>query len=153
MATQPGLYQTPSAPPNWLSRNWKWLVPVATLSLILFVAAFVTGILLIVETSFQHSDCYVQALARARADSQVVDKIGQPIVAGWLSSGNINISGPSGHADIAIPISGPKGKGTLYLVAKKSAGQWNFDRLEVEVEGETARIGLLKAEAPAASEN
>jgi hypothetical protein len=143
MATPPALYQTPAASPNWMSRNWKWLVPVAILGFIVLAAAFVTGILLIVETSFRHSDCYTQALARSSANPQVLEKIGQPIVAGWFVSGNINISGPSGNADISIPISGPKGKGTIFVVAKKSAGEWSFETLQVGIEGQTQRIDLL----------
>lgn len=154
MATQPGLDQTPPAlPPNWLGRNWKWVVPVGFVLLLLLAITFVGGILLIVETSFQHSGCYIQALARARADGNVVQRMGQPLVPGWLALGSINISGPSGNADISIPVSGPKGKGTIYVVAKKSAGEWNFEKLQVEVEGETLRIDLLKTESLAPSEN
>ena len=41
-------------------------------------------------------------------------------------------------------ISGPKGKGTIYVVAKKSAGEWSYSRMEVEVEGQPGRIDLLR---------
>jgi len=152
MATQPGLYQS-ALPPNWLSRNWKWVVPVGLVTLLLLLAAFVGSIFLIVETSFQHSECYVQALTRARANEQVAEKIGRPLTAGWLASGNVNVSGPSGNADIAIPISGPRGKGTIYVVAKKSAGEWSFQTLQVEIQGDPQRIDLLKTEATAPTEN
>lgn len=136
--------------PGWFARNWKWALLLAGLGLALLLAAFVAGILLIVETSFQHSGFYHDALDRARANPQVVDKIGQPLRAGWLASGSVNTSGSSsGNADVAIPISGPKGKGTIYLVAKKSAGLWKFETLQVEVEGQEERIDLLKGdEAP-----
>jgi hypothetical protein len=143
MATPSSLGQ--SAPTStWFARNWKWLLPVGILLSLLMFASFVGGILLVVESSLQHSDAYVQALARARADPQVVEKIGQPIKAGWMASGSINVAGPSGDADISIPISGPKGKGTLYVVAKKSAGQWRFETLQVEVTGAAERIDLLR---------
>ena len=133
-----------TASSTWLGRNWKWLLPAGILLLLLLLAIFVGGILFIVETSFRHSDCYVQALVRARADPQVVEKLGQPIEAGWTAAGSINISGSSGNADISIPISGPKGKGTLYVVAKKSAGRWEFQTLQVEINGEQERINLLR---------
>jgi hypothetical protein len=154
MATQPGLYQTPATPPpNWVSRNWKWFVPAGLITLFLLLAAFVGSIFLIVETSFQHSECYVQALARARANQQVVEKIGQPFTAGWLATGNINISGPSGKADIAIPIRGPKRRGTIYVVATKRAGEWTFQTLRVEIQGDPQRIELLKTEPIVPTEN
>ena len=113
----------------------------------LLLAAFAAGILLLIETSFQHSGFYHQALERAQANPQVVQKIGQPLRAGWLASGSVNTHGTSsGDADVAIPISGPKGKGTIYLVAKKSAGLWKFETLQVEVAGQKERIDLLKSE-------
>jgi hypothetical protein len=113
---------------------------------LLLLVSFVGGILLLVETSFQQSGFYTQALAKARANPQVAEKFGQPIKAGWLSSGSLNTSGPSGSADVSIPISGPKRKGTIYVVAKKSAGLWRFETLQVEVEGKTERIDLLQPE-------
>lgn len=133
-----------TASSTWLARNWKWFLPAGILLLLLLLATFVGGILFIVESSFRHSDCYVQALMRARADPKVVEKLGQPIEAGWTASGSINVSGSSGNADIAIPITGPRGKGTLYLVSKKNAGRWEFQTLQVEVTGESERIDLLR---------
>jgi hypothetical protein len=132
--------------PNWFSRNWKWFVPLGALALLLLFAAFVGGILLLVETSFQHSGFYTQALAKARANPQVAEKFGKPLKAGWLASGSVKTSGSSGDADVSIPVSGPKGKGTIYVVAKKSAGLWQFETLQVEVEGKTERIDLLQPE-------
>jgi hypothetical protein len=144
MATPFNLRQSAPGASTWFARNWKWVLPLGILLLLLLFASFVGSILFIVESSFRHSDCYVQALARAGADPQVVEKIGQPIEAGWTASGSINVSGPSGDADISIPISGPKGKGTVYLVAKKSAGRWEFQTLQIEVQGEKERIDLLR---------
>jgi hypothetical protein len=150
MATPPSLYQTPAkARPDWFTRNWKWVVPVGLVSGLILVGAFVGSIFFIVESSFRQSGCYTQALSRAQANPEILEKIGQPLTPGWLASGNINISGPSGNADISIPISGPRGKGTLYVVAKKSAGEWSFQRLEAEVEGAEHRIDLLKSEEAA----
>jgi len=132
--------------PSWFTRNWKWAVPFGVLAALLLAVAFVGGILFLVETSFQRSEFYTQALARARANPQVAEKIGQPLQAGWLASGNLNVSGPSGDANVSIPVSGPKGKGTLYVVAKKSAGVWTLVTLQVEVAEEAERIDLLQTE-------
>ena len=61
-----------------------------------------------------------------------------------IPSGNISVSGSSGDAEFSIPISGPKGSAVICVVAKKKAGKWIYEILEVEVEGSKDRIGLLE---------
>jgi hypothetical protein len=146
MATSPVSSQSSGVPGlDRLTRNWKWVVPVFLLAALLLVGGFIGTILFVVESSFQHSDCYVQALAKTRANPEVGEKIGEPITPGWFSSGSINLSGPSGNADITIPIRGSKGKGKIYVVAEKRAGAWSFETLQVEIEGNEQRIDLLQA--------
>lgn len=83
------------------------------------------------------------AVARAKADSRVTSALGTPITEGWYLSGNTNVNGASGNADLSIPISGPKGKGTMYAVATKSAGEWTYSKLIVKIDstGETIDLG------------
>jgi hypothetical protein len=38
---------------------------------------------------------------------------------------------------------GPGGRGTLYVVAEKTEGQWEFELAEVEVSNRANRINLL----------
>jgi Cytochrome oxidase complex assembly protein 1 len=116
------------------------------LTIIVLIAAFVGGILMIVESSVKSSGAYAQALAQAQANSQVADKIGRPVKPGWFVSGSVNVSGDSGDADISFPIHGPIGKGKVYAVAKKSAAVWQFETLQVEVNGQADRIDLLQAQ-------
>jgi hypothetical protein len=135
----------PAAPrKGWFGRNWKWFVPSGCMTIIVLIAVFVGGILAVVEGSVKRSDAYIQALARVQADPQVSDKIGRPIEPGWFISGSVNVNGDSGDANLSIPISGPKGKGKIYVEAKKSAGLWQFETLQVEVEGQPGRIDLLQ---------
>lgn len=90
------------------------------------------------------TDVYKTAVARAKSDSAVTEALGTPIEEGWFMTGKTNVEGTSGEADIGIPISGPKGKGTIYAVAKKTAGRWTYSTLEVEVKESGQRIGLLQ---------
>ena len=62
-------------------------------------------------------------------------------------SGNTNLNGASGEADLAIPISGPKGSGTIYVRRRSRPGNGLTSRLEVEVKGTDKRIDL-QPEAP-----
>ena len=130
---------------NWFQRNWKWFVPSGCLTLIVLFLGFIAGVFGIVEASFKSSAVYNHALMEARANARVFEEIGQPLKPGWFISGSINVSGDSGDSDISIPIAGPKGKGTIYAVAKKSAGEWQYQTLQVKVDGQPDRIDLLKA--------
>ncbi|HEU4387101.1 MAG TPA: cytochrome c oxidase assembly factor Coa1 family protein [Blastocatellia bacterium] len=139
------MQQPPVEKTGWLSRNWKWVLPVGCFGLLAIGVAVVMLFLSLVFGKIKSSDVYQQAVAKASVDSAVVREIGQPIETGWLVGGTINWNGARGNADLAIPISGPKGKGTIYAVATKSAGQWTFTSLEVETEGSSTRINLLQA--------
>jgi hypothetical protein len=129
---------------SWLGRNWKWLVPVGCLGVVGLSVAFCGGILAIIFTSMRSSWAFTEGLELARRNPAVVAELGEPIEAGWLVTGSINVSGPSGNAELAIPISGPKGAGTRYVVARKKAGDWTFEQAQVVIESTGERIDLLK---------
>ncbi len=82
----------------------------------------------------------------------MIAALGTPIEDGLVPSGKTNVNGPTGEADIAIPISGPKGKGTIYAVGTKSAGKWEFSKLAVQIDG-GEMIDLKKSSPEAASES
>ena len=116
----------------------------------LLFLTFVGSILVIVFSAIS-TDVYREALARAKADPAVIEALGSPIKEGFLVSGNTNVNGASGESNLAIPISGPKGKGTIYVSANKSLGQWNYSGLVVEVGQTRERIDLLHERAPSNS--
>jgi hypothetical protein len=82
------------------------------------------------------SDVYQEAVAKAKADPEVVRALGTPIQdhpAG--ASGEISTRGESGTADIVIPLSGPNGNGVMQASARKENGVWVYYTLLVEVNG------------------
>ncbi len=126
----------PAPQPGWWSRNWKWFVPAGCLTLILLFCLFIGLIISVAMGAMKSSDAYKQAVARARANPTVVEKLGTPIAEGYFVSGNVNVQNDMGNADLQIPISGPKGKAVIHAVAVKAAGQWEYSRLTVAIEGE-----------------
>ena len=148
MAQQPPYPPQPPQPPQrgWWSRNWKWALPVGCLLPILLCGGgFLVFFFVIygaVTGAIKNSDAYQEGMARARANPEVVAALGEPIESGWLISGSINVEGSGGNVDVSIPISGPKGSGTLYVVGTRSAGRWQYSRMEVEVPGRPSRIDL-----------
>jgi hypothetical protein len=97
------------------------------------------------------TDVYKDALAKTRQHPSVIEALGSPIKEGLVVSGNTNVNGASGEANLSIPISGPKGKGTIYVAANKSLGRWNYSGLVVEIAQTRQRIDLLRKPAPTGS--
>jgi hypothetical protein len=135
---------------GWWGRNWKWFVPTGCLGMVLLAVAFGFLIVGIVFGALKSSDAYKSALAQAKADPRVMSALGSPITDGFFVGGKTNVSGSSGDADMKVPISGPKGKGTLYFVASKFAGKWTFSKLMVGVADTGQRIDLIEDPATTA---
>jgi TonB family protein len=131
-----------------LGRNWKWMLPVGCLGLILLVVAFGVGIFFFAMSAIKSSEVYQYALEKAKADPTVAEELGEPIKDGWLVQGSISTSGGTGNARFEIPITGPKRSGTIYVLASKDTAvngidDWVYSTLEVAVEGRAQRIQLI----------
>jgi hypothetical protein len=131
-----------AAQQNWWSRNWKWLIPVGCLGSLVVCVGFVVLLVVIIFGAIKGSDPYTEGLARARASAEVKNLLGEQIEPGFWLTGKIEVSGPSGKADLAIPLSGPKGAATLYVIATKEAGKWEYSTLEVAPDDGGPRIKL-----------
>jgi hypothetical protein len=145
MATHPA-YRQPEK--NWFQRHLGvtivggcavLLAAALTFTLILFT--FIFGMM-------RNSAAVKMALRQAQSNAVVAERLGTPLETGWFMSGNINVTGPSGHAEMEIPVSGPKGKGTIYLVADKNAGLWSFSTLQVAFADGEPRVDLLLPATP-----
>src|SRR5213079_222106 len=86
------------------------------------VLVFVGSMLVIVFSAMKSTDVYRDALAHAKTDPAVIEALGSHIKNGFLVSGKTNVNGASGESNLAIPISGPKRKGIIYVSANKSLG-------------------------------
>jgi len=128
---------------SWWGRNWVWVVPAGCLVPVVVCGGGIALIVSLVFGVIKSSDVYTKSLAAAKANAQVQAAIGQPIEPGFLVTGNINVSGSSGNADISYPIKGPKGSATVYAVAEKAAGEWTFSTLDVAIDATGDRIDLL----------
>ncbi len=126
-------------------------MPLGCLTVVVVFAIFVGSIIVIVFSSMKSTGVYKDALARAKADPAVIEALGSPVRDGFFVSGNTNVNGASGESNLAIPISGSKGKGTIYVSAQKSLGTWKYSGLVVEISQTHQRINLLQERVPASS--
>jgi cytochrome oxidase complex assembly protein 1 len=147
-----GYVPAPPPPPvpqkSWFARNRKWFLPTIILGPLLLLALFVSVIFGALFGLMKSSEPYKNAVATASHDARVSEQLGKPITPGWYATGNISVENDSGDAQITIPLNGTRRHGTVYVEAKKSAGIWRYQRLEVEMEGVPDRVNLLPGTPP-----
>ena len=129
-------------PAPWRQRQPKLVYSVVGLGAALVLAGVIALVFTVVVGFIKSSDAYAGAVARAHAAPAVVAALGSPLQEGWLVTGNIHVSGPTGLAELAIPVHGPKGKATIYVEATQHLGEWQFDHLIVQLESTHERIDL-----------
>ncbi len=113
---------------------WKWALGIG-LTLVVLIVVFVGGILWLVERSLGDSQACTMAMEKARADARVTDVLGTPIERGWFVGGKINVSTGVGHAQLTIPVHGPRAKGQLLVIADERLGPWKITSLYFRPEG------------------
>jgi hypothetical protein len=134
-ATPPSPAPPAATPPhrrNWWSRNWVWFVPAGCLTMLVCLALVVCAFVLVVVSAVKSSDFYRTGVARAKSDARVQAALGSDLHDGMFLPGDTHMNGFSREYELRIPISGSKGKGTIYLVVAKSARQWQIDNLSVK---------------------
>jgi hypothetical protein len=134
---------------SWIEQHPRSKIPLGCLTLLFLVGMFVALLMTVITTSFRSSDVYKEAMARAAANEQVRLQVGDPIKADWLIAGQLNVSNDTGSANLSIPISGSRGRGTIRAPAGKSGGVWRFSCLQVVVEGGHRSVIDLLPAAPA----
>ncbi|CAD5343311.1 hypothetical protein FLA105535_03309 [Flavobacterium bizetiae] len=128
---------------SWWERNWKWFVPTGCVSILLIFVVFIASIFFGVTSMMTNSDAYKGAMIEAQKNKQVIEKLGSPIEDDGMTSGSINTTNDSGNCDLQIPIKGPKGKATLFVVAQKK-GTWKYSEMSVLIKNTKEEIDLLK---------
>jgi Cytochrome oxidase complex assembly protein 1 len=135
------LLGAPGAPPR---KNRTWVIVIAVVAgILVLVVLSVGGLLAVIFAAMRSSEPYQHAVEVIDRDPRAAAVLGAPVTTGWFFSGNIDVSGGGGNADLAIPVSGSRHKGTIEVVAKKSAGRWTYQTLELKVDGQDTPINLL----------
>lgn len=133
-----GSFQQPppvQRPRGCLGRNWKWMVPVGCLGLVLGLAALIAGIFFFAMSAVKSSDVYRGALGVVQTHPAAKERLGEPIKDGWFVKGNIKFDAGGGSANFDVPVSGPEKAGTLFVRAVSPEGAWMYERLDLAVEG------------------
>lgn len=71
-----------------------------------------------------------------------VTALGAPITTSWLglSYGNAETEGDDGSANWTFPIEGPRGRGSLDVLARERSGRWQFGRMVLTTGGRSIDV-------------
>lgn len=125
-----------------VQRRWG----IAGVVLLLVFIALGAGSYFALMAMLKDSDAYRLGVAKLQANAAAMEALGAPVEAG-NPRGSIQVSGPTGDAQLEIPVEGRKSKGRLYLDATKDMGQWKANRIQLEIEGSAERIDLNRTSA------
>lgn len=120
----------------WQNKRWedvnhfhrvqkKW----CNWGVIIFIALFIFWIALFVgiNSIMKNSEAYKFAMQKINTNPEITQILGEPIESG-IMQGSIQTSGPSGEANISIPLTGSKTEGTAYVEAIKEMGVWKIQK-------------------------
>lgn len=141
---------------GWFARNWLWFVPTVILLPLCCCCGGPIGLIWWGVGEVLDIAPYKDSIALAEQDTQVQNQLGTPIDApegfmdlvATLQQGgefNFNQVGSMMQFDARIPLSGPKGSGTLYVEAESLDGvNWTYTVQQVELPDGTI-IDLIPA--------
>lgn len=123
-------------------RRKKFIIG-CSVALVAASTLFVVGLLTLIFGAIKSTDAYKTGI-RAMHDPRVEQKLGAPVKAGWFPGGSISTNGASGSADLRIPVKGSARSGAIYVVGRKSAGEWSYQKINLRVDGEQQTVDLLE---------
>ena len=87
---------------------------------------------------------YTDSITAVQNSPAAVAALGEPIEPGFFPTGNINLNNGEGTVDFQIGVSGPKGKGKIFVKGNKASGSssWNYETWELKVDGQEQAIPL-----------
>ena len=106
--------------------------------LVLLFVLLIGGIVYFVFAALKHSEATKTAVHTAEGDPGVQGALGTPLVVGTFVSGSNNTNNGAGDAHLVIPVTGPKGAGTIYTDEVLTAGAWKVTMLEVQPKDQSA---------------
>lgn len=105
-------------------RRWaKWGFGILAAAIVFFV-----GLFILILTMLKHSEAYQVSETFLRGNATIEQQIGRPFEVG-IPSGSIHTSGPSGFAELAFSIKGPKGEGQVFVKATQEMGRWTISKM------------------------
>jgi len=130
---------------GWFGRNWKWAVPTGgCLLIIILMVVFFGSIFFGITSMMTDSQAYQDSMEAATNNEALIELLGEPIETNGMNSGSLNISNGVKSAELTIPIKGPSGEATIYVVGEGINDSWTYQTMEVHIKDSREIIDLLE---------
>jgi hypothetical protein len=111
---------------------------------LMLLGGIVMGVIFFgVMSVIKNTDAYKSAIT-ATTSPEVQAELGTPITPGIFPMGSVNMNNGQGTADLSIPITGPKGAGTIHYKATSNGGSWKVSEFNVVISSDGKVIDLKK---------
>lgn len=143
---------------TWFQRNRKWAIPVGCLLVLMggcLASLAVVGLKATKAVTAEYTEIASlprQAANEAKMNQAVIDVLGQPIEAGQMQKTRYNRQNAETQVEFELPLSGPKGKGTLKARAfrtEASGAKGTFELKQLTFVSENANapsVELIRGE-------
>ncbi len=131
----------------WLTRNWKWLIPLLALfSGVLLILSIAGNEISGVVAVYAESEIYEDALELAKENKEVKQKLGDLDSIDFLAiaEGVVKYSNDNNTIDIGVRIKGSKGKGRLYISANRKEDKWEYKNIHIGIKKIKETIQILE---------
>lgn len=113
---------------------------------------FAGTVFFVVVTGLRNSAPAWLAMEKAAQNPAVLEELGQPLRERWLVQGRIHTgnspASASGHAQLKIPVAGPRGTARIEATAEKHSGRWDLTACTITFEDDSDSVDLLNTPAP-----
>lgn len=131
---------------GWFGRNWKWALPTGgCLIVILLLFVFFGSIFFGISSMMTDSQAYKDALEAAQENEALIELLGEPIESDGYNGGSFGYANGMKSAELNIPIKGPKGEASIFVVGEGTDDQWTYQTMEVHLDGSRDIIDLLES--------
>ena len=104
----------------WFYRNWKWIVPVTFVSILLvFVVIISKDIITGMGTAIADPELIEKAKEKAQNNAEVISYFGTDITVGNIIEGDVLIHENRKTIRVTVPLKGNKGSGMIDIYAHR----------------------------------
>ena len=139
---------------SWWKKNWKWLIPVSGILMILiavFISSGMGGVSANLIQAYSDTELYENALQKVKSDQKVTEILGEiePIDKLAILEGEVNYTNDNQTVNSTIRLKGTKGKARMDITADRIDNEWNYRKISIRIKNPPEKkhtIEIFRAE-------